>query len=483
MKDEKINFSKLESIQMCNFLMKKEIKTKLIEDIDLNNQNQKLKQKYKTLLNFFIEDLFNIINQQILTYNQIYESNEESKMENLILNNKTISFNMIINFFNKIYSLLKEKIKNNNLSRNHISNKSSDFKKYSNLIEKNLSGTSSNDKTNFKMTYTNNIEENNYKKKYKTNLNTMHNSIQSSQKNSKKNSRKNSRKNSSNNIKNIILNKNSYSNKSFLNYKTKQINKSNNIKPYYMNLNKLKDADEKEIEIFIKSQKSKKFEGGKSTTPTEISKKETKLSNRNNYNNHIIVIKQIYKGFNSSSAKKYKDYLNKEMNKKNSFNKKIKINKISIENSKIHLKNIKGKKKDNEKEFTLNDIKIKNYKPFKPRNKYIQINKIDINSDINNGYVNLTQRFDKSNYDNIDINNAINKYQNISSEKIIQNYKNTEPGINNINKDIINSSYLNKTDNNYNLNNVTPYIFDTIPNPLNNNKGNIKLDSNEKEKL
>lgn len=479
MKDEKINFSKLESIQMCNFLMKKEIKTKLIEDIDLNNQNQKLKQKYKTLLNFFIEDLFNIINQQILTYNQIYESNEESKMENLILNNKTISFNMIINFFNKIYSLLKEKIKNNNLSRNHISNKSSDFKKYSNLIEKNLSGTSSNDKTNFKMTYTNNIEENYYKKKYKTNLNTMHNSIQSSQKNSKKNSRKNS----SNNIKNIILNKNSYNNKSFLNYKIKQINKSNNIKPYYMNLNKLKDADEKEIEIFIKTQKSKKFEGGKSTTPTEISKKETKLSNRNNYNNHIIVIKQIYKGFNSSSAKKYKDYLNKEMNKKNSFNKKIKINKISIENSKIHLKNIKGKKKDIEKEFTLNDIKIKNYKPFKPRNKYIQINKIDINSDINNGYVNLTQRFDKSNYDNIDINNAINKYQNISSEKIIQNYKNTEPGTNNINKDIINSSYLNKTDNNYNLNNVTSYIFDTIPNPLNNNKGNIKLDSNEKEKL
>ena len=479
MKDEKINFSKLESIQMCNFLMKKEIKTKLIEDIDLNNQNQKLKQKYKTLLNFFIEDLFNIINQQILTYNQIYESNKESKMENLILNNKTISFNMIINFFNKIYSLLKEKIKNNNLSRNHISNKSSDFKKYSNLIEKNLSGTSSNDKTNFKMTYTNNIEENYYKKKYKTNLNTMNNSIQSSQKNSKKNSRKNS----SNNIKNIILNKNSYNNKSFLNYKIKQINKSNNIKPYYMNLNKLKDADEKEIEIFIKTQKSKKFEGGKSTTPTEISKKETKLSNRNNYNNHIIVIKQIYKGFNSSSAKKYKDYLNKEMNKKNSFNKKIKINKISIENSKIHLKNIKGKKKDNEKEFTLNDIKIKNYKPFKPRNKYIQINKIDINSDINNGYVNLTQRFDKSNYDNIDINNAINKYQNISSEKIIQNYKNTEPGTNNINKDIINSSYLNKTDNNYNLNNVTPYIFDTIPNPLNNNKGNIKLDSNEKEKL
>ena len=479
MKDEKINFSKLESIQMCNFLMKKEIKTKLIEDIDLNNQNQKLKQKYKTLLNFFIEDLFNIINQQILTYNQIYESNKESKMENLILNNKTISFNMIINFFNKIYSLLKEKIKNNNLSRNHISNKSSDFKKYSNLIEKNLSGTSSNDKTNFKMTYTNNIEENYYKKKYKTNLNTMHNSIQSSQKNSKKNSRKNS----SNNIKNIILNKNSYNNKSFLNYKIKQINKSNNIKPYYINLNKLKDADEKEIEIFIKTQKSKKFEGGKSTTPTEISKKETKLSNRNNYNNHIIVIKQIYKGFNSSSAKKYKDYLNKEMNKKNSFNKKIKINKISKENSKIHIKNIKGKKKDNEKEFTLNDIKIKNYKPFKPRNKYIQINKIDINSDINNGYVNLTQRFDKSNYDNIDINNAINKYQNISSEKLIQNYKNTEPGTNNINKDIINSSYLNKTDNNYNLNNVTPYIFDTIPNPLNNNKGNIKLDSNEKEKL
>jgi len=84
---ENINFNKLESIQMCNFLMKKEITTKLIEDTNLNNQTQKQKQKYKNFINIFIEDLFNIINQQILTYAQIYESIEEEKIENLIINN------------------------------------------------------------------------------------------------------------------------------------------------------------------------------------------------------------------------------------------------------------------------------------------------------------------------------------------------------------------------------------------------------------
>ena len=219
MKVEKNNYNKLESIQMCNFLMKKEIRTKIIEDIDLNNQTSKIKRKYNSLINFFIEDLFNIMNQQILTYTQIYESTEESKMENLIINNKTISFNMIINFFNKIYSLLKEKIKNNSLSRNHVSNRLSDIKKYSNLLDKNISGVSSNDKSNYKITYTNNIEEKYYKKKYKSNVNSKYNSIRSSQKNSKKTSRNNSNKN----IKNIILNSNSYSSKSFLN-KKKQTN-------------------------------------------------------------------------------------------------------------------------------------------------------------------------------------------------------------------------------------------------------------------
>lgn len=420
MKDEKNNYNKLESIQMCNFLMKKEIRTKIIEDIDLNNQTSKIKQKYNSLINFFIEDLFNIMNQQILTYTQIFESTEESKMENLIINNKTISFNMIINFFNKIYSLLKEKIKNNSLSRNHVSNKLSGIKKYNNLLDKNISGVSSNDKSNYKITYNNNIEENYYKKKYKSNVNSKCNSIQNSQKNSKKNSRNNS----NNNLKNIILNSNSYSSKNFLNQK-KQTNKTNNIKPYYINLNKLKDNDSKEIDIFIKSQKTKKFEG-ESTTPSKILKNESnKYSYRNNYNNHIIVIKQIYKGCNSSSAKKYKDYLKNEK-KKNSFNKKIKTNKISIENSKMHLKNIEVKKdKKKEKEINLNDIKIKNYKPFKPRNnKYTYINKNDINTDINNNYDILTQRSDKNNiFDNIDINKTdINRHKYIESEKIIYDF-------------------------------------------------------------
>ena len=93
MKHVKIDFNKLETIQMCNFLMKKELTSKLIEDIDLNNKTQKYKQKYKFFINFFIEDLFNIMNQQILTYTQIYESIDESKVENLIFNNKNISFN------------------------------------------------------------------------------------------------------------------------------------------------------------------------------------------------------------------------------------------------------------------------------------------------------------------------------------------------------------------------------------------------------
>ena len=53
MKQEKIDFNKLETIQMRNFLMKKELTLKLIEDIDLNHKTRKYKQKYKFLMNFF----------------------------------------------------------------------------------------------------------------------------------------------------------------------------------------------------------------------------------------------------------------------------------------------------------------------------------------------------------------------------------------------------------------------------------------------
>lgn len=281
MKQEKIDFNKLETIQMRNFLMKKELTLKLIEDIDLNHKTRKYKQKYKFLINFFIEDLFNIMNQQILTYTQIYESTDESKIENLIFNNKNISFNMILNFFNKIYSFLKEKIKSNNVSRNHISHKLSEIKKCSYLIDKNISGVSSNDKTNFKecelkrANNSNILEEKYFRKKYKTNLNSVQNSIQ--------NSKKKSRKNSSGYIKNILLNNNnnSYSSQNLFKHKN---NKSNNIKPYYVNLNKLNDSEGKDIEVFIKSNKTKKNEYEHFLT----GKKEFSIISKKNSKKYVI---------------------------------------------------------------------------------------------------------------------------------------------------------------------------------------------------
>ena len=505
---ENINFNKLESIQMCNFLMKKEITTKLIEDTNLNNQTQKQKQKYN-FINIFIEDLFNIINQQILTYAQIYESIEEEKIENLIINNKTISFNMIINFFNKIFSLLnKEKIKNNNLSRNYEPNKLSCIQKINNYKDKNNSYIT-NVKNNFKdnLHNTNNYEEIYQKRKYKTNINSIHNSIQSSQ----KNSNKNSRKNSYNNLKDYLLNNNSYSSKNLYTHKT---NKSNNIKPYYINLNKLNENDGKDIEIFIKSQKTKKYEydpiSAGRKEKVELEKKDSKKNfiGNNNYNNHIIFIKQIYKGCNPSSNKKYKDYINNEKKKRNSFNKKIKDNKINIENSKIYLKDIKIK---NEKENNINNMiinkNIKNYKPFKPRNnnKYSPISKIDIHTDINNNinknigcnkyFENLTQRFEKRNYDNndnkdnININkNEIKKNQNTFSEKILYNFDDNEIIKKNNNIKCLSNSYnSNCTDNNLDKTDIvedktnhfiSPYSFDPNQSSLNNNSKN---DFNEKD--
>ena len=109
-------------------------------------------------------------------------------------------------------------------------------------------------------------------------------------------------------------------------------------------MNKLNDSEGKDIEVFIKSNKTKKNEYEHFLTGKKefsiISKKNSKKYNGNNYNNNIIFIKHIYKGCNSSSAKKYRDYLNK----KNSFNCKIKINKKSIENSKNKLNNKKKTK-------------------------------------------------------------------------------------------------------------------------------------------
>ena len=464
MEEEKMNFNILESIQMCNFIMKKELSSKLIEEIDLNKHLKKQKQRLKTFVNFFIEDLFNIINQQLLTYTQIYESLDESKIEDLIINNKALSFNMILNFFNKIFTILKDKIKSNYLSRNHISEK-----KYNNLLDKNISVASSNDKSK-KLNNSNNLGDFYVKQKYRTNISSLYNSIQNSQ--------KNSRKNSYSNINNLIINRNnSYSSKNILNYKT---NKVNNIKPFYINLDNLKESDGKNIEIYIKSKKTNILEygaytGGRKSPNNKPKNVKKEFNGKNNYNNHIIFIKQIYKGCNSSSAKRYKDYLKNEQ-KKNSFNQKIKINKISIENSKIHLKNIKPKQ--NEK---LNNIIIKNnlksYKPFKPRNfKGKNINNIEINicnnNCNNNNYDYHTQRFQKINFDNMESNiKEVNK--NTYSEKIMYKFsENDLPKSKPTN--FLNSNFTDKNNDKeigenkkYNFIEVSPYSFEPIHNSLN----------------
>ena len=67
MKNEKMKLSKLESIQMSNFLMKKEISSYL----ENKNKNHFFLKKFSIFISNFIEDLFNILNQQILTCAQI----------------------------------------------------------------------------------------------------------------------------------------------------------------------------------------------------------------------------------------------------------------------------------------------------------------------------------------------------------------------------------------------------------------------------
>ena len=61
-----MKLSKLESIQMSNFLMKKELSSYLEE----KNQFQFSKKKNNIFITNFIEDLFNIINQQIIKTNK-----------------------------------------------------------------------------------------------------------------------------------------------------------------------------------------------------------------------------------------------------------------------------------------------------------------------------------------------------------------------------------------------------------------------------
>ena len=438
MKEEKTNLTKLDLIQMKNVSMKNELITRLIEEIEESNSSKNQKEKYTKFVNSFIEDLFTIINQQILICALIYETSLESKIENIINNSKSISFNLILNFFNKILFSLKERLKSNsiNYSRNYSSSKLPGIKKISNLIDKSaIGGASSNEKIILKDIDIKNNFENTYFKSlsYKTNLNGDYNSNKNSRNSSKGNIKYliiNNNNNYSNNIKNISNKKNSYTN-----IKSQKLN----INSFRINLDKLKDNDGKEIKIHIKSNIKRRFDTGiggvfDRSDFLHVSKKEKKLYNGNNYNNHIIFIKQEHKGCYSYSIKKYKDYLKNERHKKNSFNKKIQKNKMNIENSKISLKNSDGKK---EKEINMNNIIIKkktsSYKPFRPRNnKYPKTPRIEKVIDDNNSNkeienFNLTQKMPKNNYDidNI-INNSINNQQNVLSEKILYDFNNSE---------------------------------------------------------
>ena len=153
MKNSKMKLSKLESIQMNNFLMKRE----LLSYLEEKNQIQFSKKKYNIFITNFIEDLFNIINQQILTCVQIYESSSQSQIEHLINNNKKISCTMILNFYDKIISYLIN-IKNKpSLSRN-LSNNNIHNKKCFNLTDK--------------YNNINEFERNYFNKKYNTNYNS-----------------------------------------------------------------------------------------------------------------------------------------------------------------------------------------------------------------------------------------------------------------------------------------------------------------------
>ena len=283
--NEKIKLSKLESIQMNNFLMKKEL-TSYLNNNKSDHSNNK---KATSFIINFIEDIFNIINQQILTSAQIYESTNEKQIDNLINNNKNISFNMIINFYEKIINYSKD-IKNKNISRNFS------HKKANNLTDR----------------YYNNIFENDYfKKKSKSNFNSLQNSVQNNNL---------SNNNVNNNLSSLILSSpNTSRNESI-----------NNLKMGYIDLNKLrKDDQEEDIQIIVKS--------------TNI--KDSRSSN--NINNKIILNKKIYKICDLIPVSK-KNILSKDTKRKNSFNKKIKLNKINIKKSKNNLTSLKIENNEND---------------------------------------------------------------------------------------------------------------------------------------
>jgi len=287
MKNEKLKLSKLESIQMSNFLMKKE----LISYLGDKNKNLINKKQYSIFITSFIEDLFNIINQQILNCAQIYQLNSDSQIDHLISNNKDISFSMILIFYEKIISFFNSTTNKINMSRN-FSNNDINNKRILNLTDRD--------------NYNKNLfefEKKFFEKRYKTNFNSPQNSYQ------KINMDKYNRNNQSNIL--ILSSQNSSKNLS-----------ENNIKIDIIDLNKLKKNSEKEeIQIFVKPKKNKEY--------YDIEK----------INNKIYFTKHIYKINNSIPVPK-KTIINNIPERKNSYNKKIKNNKINLKKSKNSLNRV-----------------------------------------------------------------------------------------------------------------------------------------------
>ena len=287
MKNEKLKLSKLESIQMSNFLMKKQ----LISYLGDKNKNIINKKQFNIFITGFIEDLFNIINQQILNCAQIYQLNSDSQIEHLISNNKDISFSMILIFYEKIISFFNSTTNKINMSRN-FSNNDINNKRILNLTDRD--------------NYNKNLfefEKKFFEKRYKTNFNSPQNSYQ------KINMDKYNRNNQSNIL--ILSSQNSSKNLS-----------ENNIKIDIIDLNKLKKNSEKEeIQIFVKPKKNKEN--------YDIEK----------INNKIYFTKHIYKINNSIPVPK-KTIINNIPERKNSYNKKIKNNKINLKKSKNSLNRV-----------------------------------------------------------------------------------------------------------------------------------------------
>lgn len=287
MKNEKLKLSKLESIQMSNFLMKKQ----LISFLGDKNKNKINKKQFNIFITGFIEDLFNIINQQILNCAQIYQLNSDSQIDHLISNNKDISFSMILIFYEKIISFFNSPTNKINMSRN-FSNNDINNKRILNLTDRD--------------NYNKNLfefEKKFFEKRYKTNFNSPQNNYQ------KINMDKYNRNNQSNIL--ILSSQNSSKNLS-----------ENNIKIDIIDLNKLKKNSEKEeIQIFVKPKKNKEY--------YDIEK----------INNKIYFTKHIYKINNSIPVPK-KTIINNIPERKNSYNKKIKNNKINLKKSKNSLNRV-----------------------------------------------------------------------------------------------------------------------------------------------